>query len=93
MSTFSGVQGKGAARRHREAKRAAAEQRHVASIELARTASKKRMCTKKNRYTTYDFALAVAAKACRREVLMRVYECPECAGFHLTKRPDRRVAS
>ena len=92
MSAFSGRQSKGAARRHREAKRLTAEDRAAACRELGREAVRARMCTRKNRYTEYGFALAVAAKASRREALMRVYECPVCAGFHLTHKPIR-VAS
>ena len=50
------------------------------------------MCTRKDRYDTYDFALAVAARCTRREPLMRVYQCPACNGYHLTHQRDRRAS-
>lgn len=50
------------------------------------------MCERKKRYSTYEFALGVASKAAEREVLIRVYECPICQGFHLTHQPSRRVS-
>ena len=92
MSAFSGRQGRGAARRHREAKRLAAEDRAAAYRQLGHEAARVRMCTSKNRYTEYDFALAVAGKASRREALMRVYQCPVCDGWHLTHKPERRAS-
>ena len=92
MSVFSGRQGKGAARRHREAKRLAAELRIAAATALGAEAAKARMCTSKNRYTEYGFALAAAGRASRREALMRVYECPMCEGWHLTHKPVRSAS-
>ena len=92
MSVFSGRQGPGAARRHRGAQRLAAEDRAAAYRQLGREAARARMCTKKNRYESYEFALGVAGNASRREALMRVYQCPVCDGFHLTHKP-RRIAS
>ena len=96
MSAFSGPQGKGAARRLREVKRSEANARAAApppppsAIDAA--AAKARMCTRKDRYDTYDFALAVAARCTRREPLMRVYQCPACNGYHLTHQRDRRAS-
>lgn len=44
------------------------------------------MCHSKRRYTTEKFAKEVARGALvKRGALLRVYECPACAGFHLTQ--------
>lgn len=47
-------------------------------------AKQRAMCTSKKRYGTYLHALQVAVRAAKRCRLLRVYECPFCAGFHLT---------
>jgi ribosomal protein L37AE/L43A len=43
-------------------------------------------CSRKKRYSTKHFANEVAKKVKkRRGDLVRVYECPSCQGFHLTR--------
>lgn len=43
-------------------------------------------CLKKSRYSTEGLAERVAAKAKKaRGVELRVYYCPTCYGYHLTK--------
>ena len=46
-------------------------------------------CAGKNRYSTYDRAVAVAVvrTGARREAprALGIYPCPHCQGFHLTK--------
>lgn len=44
-----------------------------------------RACATKTRYRTADRALVVASE---RPVPLRVYQCPCCHGFHLTKNTD-----
>ena len=53
-------------------------------------------CDAKKRYTTYEgaTAMAVVRVGSKRDQpqALRVYKCPHCKGFHLTKKtdPDRR---
>lgn len=43
----------------------------------------------KRRCATYDQALAYLLRLARlSKDPLRIYECPDCAGFHLTKRHD-----
>ena len=45
-------------------------------------------CGRKMRYESYDDALHQALKRLGRgAVMLRVYECPYCHGWHLTKKP------
>jgi hypothetical protein len=47
---------------------------------------RKAMCTSKNRYPDQGTALRFALRATRRQKQMRVYQCPLCHGWHLTKK-------
>lgn len=48
----------------------------------------------KARYATERQAIRVAMSSSRRSGLpLRVYRCPECKGWHLTKRPTWRPAA
>ncbi|PAT04916.1 hypothetical protein CKJ85_01965 [Corynebacterium sp. NML 150383] len=44
--------------------------------------------TGKREYEHYDDAVHVALKWSRRAGPLRIYECPSCGSWHLTKRPD-----
>jgi len=47
---------------------------------------RKRMCTSKKRYRDHNEAISSGQTAtARRGTTLRVYECPWCDGFHLTK--------
>lgn len=52
--------------------------------------------TGKHRYPAWDIAVRYALRASKRAGRpMRVYECPACHGFHLTRRTtwtERRAA-
>jgi predicted hydrocarbon binding protein len=44
-------------------------------------------CKKKKRYETNEDALGAAYHGTRRQVMIRVYECHFCHGWHLTHHP------
>ena len=47
------------------------------------------MCLKKKRYSTYDLVDNVRNKSSvKRGIPLKVYFCPHCFGYHLTKRID-----
>lgn len=50
------------------------------------------MCGKKRRYGNEGKAYAAAVRSARRTVLIRVYPCPICQGFHLTHQPKKEVS-
>lgn len=51
-----------------------------------------RMCHGKRRYWSEVSALIVAAKR-QTSYPLRAYECPNCNGWHLTKKVDKSVVS
>ena len=61
--------------------------RYVSPKALEENASKVfSECSRKKRYSTKHFANEVAQKVQkRRGDRVRVYECPSCQGFHLTR--------
>lgn len=51
-------------------------------------------CADKNRYSTYDRAVAVAVvrtEARNGPDALRIYECPHCRGSHLTSQVEPRA--
>lgn len=85
MSTYSGPQGPGAARRHHADKRAAAEiraARHCPSGKRRYLDEHEARCELVGAFIGRN-----RGHAERREC--RVYLCPRCAGFHLTSKPYR----
>lgn len=49
-----------------------------------------RQCIKKSRYPTEAIAKKYADKCWReRGVVLRVYSCGQCGGFHLTKQAQK----
>ena len=53
-------------------------------------------CADKNRYSTYERAIAVAVVRTEARQgapkALRVYSCPHCSGFHLTSQVQHRPA-
>lgn len=45
-----------------------------------------KMCTGKKKYTSRIHAIGVASKVAKNAPLLRVYHCPICRSYHLTKK-------
>lgn len=55
---------------------------------MVETSKNERMCFSKKRYSTEAYANRVAREAkAVRGVDLRVYKCPHCLWWHLTKKP------
>lgn len=64
------------------------------SVDSDQTAKlRQRMCSDKRRFRDQDRAQKTADYSMYKnpELFLRVYFCPFCHGFHLTKRPEQEV--
>ena len=51
---------------------------------LSQDMDKRKSCTRKNAYVSYEFAERVC-KSFHKE--LRIYKCPYCSLYHITKKP------
>lgn len=98
MSAFTGPQGPGALRTHRETKRAEAQARNATTKPERRKAARRGCPTGKRRFVTEQYAraelvgTAIARNTGRNQRQeCRCYQCPMCGGWHLTSKPERRT--
>ena len=65
--------------------------RGFATIAFGMSADAKRTCAEKNAYPTHALAAATARDQMRNGgPPLRVYRCPVCGKYHLTKQVDER---
>lgn len=100
MSRFSGPQGRGAARRSREQRRREAQARNALTPPQRRRAARRACPTGKVKYRNeHDARVGLVGavigknRGDQRRHERRVYECPHCAGWHLTSAAYRPARS
>lgn len=97
MSAFHGPQGPGAMRRHRDEKRAAAEEHarhtkpsHTKAIRLGGCPSRKVRYADEGEARRELVGCVVAKNRGKHQRLeQRVYACAMCGGYHLTSKEGR----
>ena len=94
MSTYSGAQGAGASRAHREQKRKEAQERNAATPPERKSARKDGcpsgkmiLRTEKEAQTELVGALVRKNRGNNRRKECRWYHCPLCGFYHLTSKP------